>query len=144
VPELLLVKLADRLIEIFQKSEASWADARLHNAAVIRLAGARYQAAFFHPIEQAGHVRVVGNHPFADAAAGEALRLGTAENAEDVVLRAGEAVGLKKLLGLKAEGVGGSEKRNEEAVLEGKYGGEFRAPVHQPTIVVMTTNVKRR
>jgi hypothetical protein len=90
--ELTLVKLANRLIETFQKSETRGSDSGFDDAAVVGLAGARDEAALLHAVEKAGHVRVVGNHAFADAAAGEACRFGATENAEDVVLGAGEAM----------------------------------------------------
>ena len=124
--ELALVKLANRLIEIFQKSETRGGDAGFDDAAVIGLARAGDEAALFHAVEEAGHVRVVRNHAFADAAAGEAFGLGATKNAKDIVLRAGEAVRLEELLGFEAEGVGGLLEGDEDAVLEGKSGTEGR------------------
>src|SRR5580698_4293940 len=105
--ELALVKLANRLIETFQKSEARGSDAGFDDATVVGLACARDEAALFHAVEETGHVRVVGDHAFAYAAAGEAGGFGAAKNAEDVVLRAGEAMRLEELLAFEAEVVGG-------------------------------------
>ena len=142
--ELALVKLANRLIETFEKSKARRSDAGFDDAAVIGLARAGDEAALLHAVEEAGHIRVVRNHAVADDAAGEAIGLGAAKNAEDVVLRAGEAMGLEELLGLEAEGIGSFLEGDEEAVLDGKSGMGKSAATHADTIVVMTTNVKRK
>jgi hypothetical protein len=122
VVKLTLMKLANRLIETFQKNEARRGDASFDDAAVIGLASARDKAALFHAVEEAGHVRVVRNHALADGAARETIGLSAAENAEDIVLRASEAVGLEELLGFDAEGIGGLLERNEDGVLQGKNG----------------------
>jgi|SRR5580704_8785104 hypothetical protein len=142
--ELALVKLANRLVETFQKSKARGRDAGFDDAAVVCLAGARDEAALFHAVEEAGYVRVVGNHAFADAAAGEAGGFGAAENAEDVVLGAGEAMRLEELLAFQAEVVGGFLEGDEDAGFDGESGMRSGAATHAVTIVVMTTNVKRK
>ena len=142
--ELALVKLANRMIETLEKSKARGGDAGFDDAAVIGLAGAGDEAALFHAVKESGHIRVVRNHAVADDAAGEAIGLGAAKNAEDVVLRAGETVGLEELLGFEAEGIGGFLEGDEEAVLNGESGMGKSAATHAGTIVVMTTNVKRK
>jgi hypothetical protein len=142
--ELALVKLANRMIETFEKSKARGGDAGFDDAAVIGLARAGDEAALLHAVEEPGHVRVVRNHAVADAAAREAIGLGAAKNAEDVVLRAGEAMGLEELLSFEAEGIRGFLEGDEEAVLDGKSGMGNSAATHAGTIVVMTTNVKRK
>jgi hypothetical protein len=142
--ELALVKLANRMIETFEKSKARGGDAGFDDTAVIGLAGAGDEAALFHAIKEPGHVRVVRNHAVADAAASQAIGLGAAKNAEDVVLRASEAMGLKELLGFEAERIRGLLEGNEDAVLDGKSGVGKSAAAHAGTIVVMTTNVKRK
>jgi hypothetical protein len=144
VAELALVKLANRLIETFQKSKARGSDAGFDDAAVVGLSGARDEAALFHAVEKTGHVRVVGNHAFADAAAGEAGRFGAAKNAEDVVLGAGEAVRLEELLAFQAEVVGGFLERDEDTGFDGEGGMGSGAATHGNKIVVITTNVKRK
>jgi hypothetical protein len=144
VVELALVKLANRLIETFQKSESRWGDAGFDDAAVVGLALAHDEAALFHAVEEACHVRVMRNHAFADAAAGEACWFSATENAKDVVLRTSEAVRLEELVGFEAEGIGGFLERDENGVLQGKRGMGARAATHGDTIVVMTTNVKRK
>ena len=90
------------------------------------------------------HVRVVRNHAFADAAAGEACGFGAAKNAEDIVLRAGEAMRLEELLGFEAEGIGGLLEGDEDGVLHRKRSAGEIAATHGATIVVVTTNVKRK
>jgi hypothetical protein len=144
VVKLALVELANRLIETFQKIQTRGGDAGFDDAAIVGLAPARDEAALFHAVEEAGHVWVVRNHTFADAAASEAFRFGTAKNAEDVVLRAGEAPGFEELLGFEAEGVGGLLEGNEDTVFHGKNGMGSWAATHEDTIVVMTTNVKTK
>jgi hypothetical protein len=144
VVELTLVKLANRLIETFQKNEARGGDAGFDDAAVIGLARAGDEAALFHAVKEAGHVGVVRDHTFADGAARETIRLGSAENAEDIVLRAGQAMGFDELLGLKAKEIGGLQEGDEDAVLQRKNRVGNRAPSHAGNIVVMTTNVKRK
>jgi hypothetical protein len=144
VVELTLVKLANRLIETFQKSETRGGDAGFDDPAVIGLASAGYEPTPFHAIEESRHVGVVRDHAFADGAASEALGFGAAENAEDIVVRPGEAVGLEELLGFEAEGVCGLLQGDEDGVLQGKSGARGMASTHAATIVVMTTNVKRK
>jgi hypothetical protein len=123
--ELALVKLANRMIETFEKSKARGGDAGFDDTAVIGLAGAGDEAALFHAIKEPGHVRVVRNHAVADAAASQAM-------------------GLKELLGFEAERIRGLLEGNEDAVLDGKSGVGKSAATHADTIVVMTTNVKRK
>jgi hypothetical protein len=86
----------------------------------------------------------VRNHAFTDAAASEALGLSAAKNAEDIVLRAGEALGLEELLGFETQGIGSFLKGDEDAVFQGQSGVGSWAATHEHTIVVMTTNVKRK
>jgi len=143
VVELALVQLANRLIETFQKSESRGGDAGFDDAAVIGLSLTTDETALLHAVEEAGHVRVVRDHAFADAAAGEACWLGATENAQDIVLRAGQAVRLEELFGFEAEAIRGPLERNKDMVLNGKGSMRDRAATHGGTIVVMTTNVKR-
>jgi len=144
VVKLALVKLANRLIETFQESEARGRNAGFDDAAVIGLARAGDEAAFLHTVEEASHVRVVRNHAIADATAGEAIGFGAPKNAQDVVLRAGEAMRLEELFGFEAEGIGGFLEGDEDAVFRRKSGAGSRAATHERTIVVMTINVKRK
>jgi len=118
MPELAFVKLADRLVESFQKAECLGRDACLHDAAVISLACPGNQPVLFQAVEEAGHVRVVGDHAVADGAASEALRLGATENAKDIVLRARKAGGFDELFGFLSEGVGGLQERRENVDLQ--------------------------
>jgi hypothetical protein len=71
------------------------------------------------------------------------MGFGAAENAEDIVLRSGQAMGLEELLGFEAQGIGGLLEGDEDGVLQGNSMGG-RAATHGITIVVMTTNVKRK
>jgi len=93
-------------------------DARLYDAAVVGLAFAGDEAALFHAVEKAGHVRVVRNHAITDATARQAFGLGAAKNAKDVVLRAGQAGGFQELLRLLGEGIGGPQQSDKNPVLQ--------------------------
>jgi hypothetical protein len=118
VAELALVKLANRLIEAFQQAETRGRNARFDDATVFGLALARDQAALFHAVEEPGHIRVVRNHALADVPASKALRPGAPEDAQNIVLRAREALGLQQLLGFLSEGIGHFLKGDKDAVLE--------------------------
>ena len=73
-------------------------DARFHNAAVVSLANPGNQAALFHAVKEARHVRVVGDHAVPDGTAGQTFGLGPAEDAKDIVLSARKTRGLQELL----------------------------------------------
>jgi hypothetical protein len=120
------MQVLDGSVESLEAIEALRGDAGLYDATVIGLARAADQAAFFHTVEEAGHVGVARNHAIADAIAGQAERLGSAEDAEDIVLSAGEPVLLHELLGLLAEMVRNFEKRDEDAGFEGRGGSLWR------------------
>jgi hypothetical protein len=53
-------------------------------------------------------------------------------------------VGFEQLLGFEAEGVGGLLEGDENGVLHGKSCAGGKTATHGPTIVVMTTDVKRK
>jgi hypothetical protein len=61
------------------------------------LALADDEGALFHAVEEASHVRVVRNHMITDAAAGQSVRLGAAENAKNIVLSASKASGFRSV-----------------------------------------------
>src|SRR6266849_980582 len=67
--ELPLVKPAYRRIEPLQALQAGGSNPCFHHAPIVTLALARNQTPLLHAIEQPRHVRVVGDHAFADAAA---------------------------------------------------------------------------
>jgi hypothetical protein len=100
-----LVDFANRFVEAHQEIQARGRDARFYHAAIVFLTLARDQGAFFHAVEKARHVGVVGNHAFADVAASEPFGFGAAQDAQYVVLRAGQTVGFQELLGLLGEGI---------------------------------------
>jgi hypothetical protein len=77
-----------------------------------------------------------------DAAAGQAVRLGSTQNAKNIVLRSGESGGFEELLGVLREGICGLEKGYEGTGFEAT--GAFGAGNHGVRIVVVTTIVKRK
>src|SRR6266404_4206881 len=76
-------------VELFQNVQTGRGDAGSYHAAVIDLAFSGNQPAFFHAIEQSGHVRIVGNHAVANAFARQAAGFGSSQNAQHVVLGTG-------------------------------------------------------
>ena len=145
MPELALVKFMNRLVKGFEETEGSRRDARLYDAPIVGLAFARDEAALFHAVEKASHVRVVRNHAIADAPAGKAFGLGAAKDAKDVVLGAGEAGGFQELLRFLGESVGGLQESDKNPVLHGDGdAGRSGARTHGVSIVVITTTVKRK
>jgi len=118
-------------------------DAGLDDASVVGLALAGDDAALFHAVEQAGHIRVVRNHAVADAAAGQTAMPGAAKNAQDVVLSTGKTGGFQELFSVLAQGVGGFQESHEDAGFE-RSGRGFGARIHNQSIVVVTIIVKRK
>ena len=123
--------------------------------------GAGDQAAGFEAVEQAGHVRVAGDHPVADLAAGDALRrrvrvpavaaagARAAEDAEHVVLRGRDAVRLEQLGQVAHQHVRGPHHREEGLLLRGPPlagGGSSGLGLlhdHDGILLVITDIVKR-
>jgi hypothetical protein len=121
--ELPLVKFANRLVKSSQNLESSRSDTGLDNTAILCLALARDEPPFFHAIEEARDIRILGDHVFTDATAGQALRFGAAKNAQNIVLGTSEPGGLKKLFGLLTEPIGRLQKGNEDPSFEGNRTG---------------------
>lgn len=121
VRELLAVQFTDRHIQLLQELQALAGDAGFDDAAVVGLPLAGDQAAFFHAVEEPGHVRVARDHAFRDGAAGKTVGFGAAKDAEHVVLSGSEAALLEKLFRDGGEAIGGMQDR-EEKLLLGKGG----------------------
>jgi hypothetical protein len=120
-------------------------DARFDDTAIVGLAHAGDEAALFHAVEEASHVRIVGDHAITDSLAGQPLRFGATENAQHVVLGARETLGLEQLLGLLADSIRRPEKSDEDTVFEGEGSGSgLQAGAHSGNIVVTTIVVKRK
>jgi hypothetical protein len=113
--KLVAVQILDRSIELAQDFESGGSDASFDNATIVGLARAGNQTALFHAIEKAGHIGIVRNHAVADAFAGKAFGLGTTQNAQDIILGAGETgfAVADKLLGFHAEMIGSFHEGNE-------------------------------
>ncbi len=120
-------------------------DARLNDAAVVGLTYPGNQGALLETVEKPSHIRGVGNHAVRDPAAGQTFRCGPTEDAEDIVLGAGKPRGFQKMFDFLSERVGGLQKRNKDAVLQGGSGaGRLEARTHRRNIVVITMIVKRQ
>src|SRR6266481_2687755 len=141
--ELALVELANGPVKTFQEIEARRGDAGFDDAAIVGMARAGDETALFHAVEQARHVRIVGDHAIPNAAASEAGGLSAAKDAEDIVLRSGKTMRLEKLLGLQAEEIGGFQEGHKEEIVRGKGRG-VASRTHASTIVVITNIVKRK
>ena len=124
--ELLFVQFVDWSVELFEDLEAGRRNASLDNAAVLCLPLPRDEAALFHAVEEAGQVGVARDHAIADALAGKAVGSSAAQDAQDVVLSAGQAVLLDQVVGLLAEAIGDAQQGDKEPGLEAA-GGAFRS-----------------
>ena len=118
VAKLSPVQVVYGLIELFEEFQAIRGDTGLNDAPVVILPLAGDQTVFFHAIQEAGHVRVAGNHSIGDAAAEKTLRFCAAEDAQDVVLGRRKTGRLDEMLGSLRQGIGNFEESNEELVLE--------------------------
>ena len=88
---------------------------------------------FLHAVQQAGDIRIAGNHPFGDAPAQKsAAGLCAAEDTKNVVLRGGKATGFDDLLGTLGEEVRGLHQCDEEVGLQVRgRAGCLRLRIHQ-------------
>ncbi|HXX13480.1 MAG TPA: hypothetical protein VEJ47_01125 [Candidatus Eremiobacteraceae bacterium] len=116
--ELFSVQFEHRSIQSFQELEAVGGDAGYDDPAVLGLALAGNQLVAFHAIKEAGDIGVMRDHALTDTAAGQAIGLGAAKNAEDVVLGGGKAGSFEELLGSLGERVSGFEDGDEELTFE--------------------------
>src|SRR5229473_5698955 len=92
------------LIQFLQEPESFGGYARLNHAAVLRFTSASDQSSGFQAIEQASGVGIPRDEPATDLAAGQALLSGASQDAQDVVLRGGEVVGLEQDFAAAGEG----------------------------------------
>ena len=115
--ELPLVQGAHRTIKSFQKLKTLRCYISLNHATVVALAFASDEIAFFHPIQEAGNVRVARDHAFADFAAGQSRMTSAAKDTQYIVLGRGQARGFDYLFGLSAQGVGDLHEGDEQAGL---------------------------
>lgn len=96
------------LVEPLQEIEPFLGDAGGDHPAVALLPGAGDQRPRFQPVQQASDVGIPGDHALANLLAGEALRAGTPQDAEQIVLARGEADRLEKRQFTLAQSVGSS------------------------------------
>ena len=145
VAQLAAMQFMHGLIQLLQKPQPFGGDASLDHAAVLRLPRAGDQSPRFHAVEQASDVRIARDEPAANLAAGQAFFSGASQDAQDVVLRGGEAVGLDQGLGAAGQGVGGAQEADEDAGFQAglRIAFRFGGSLHEPTILVETTIVKR-
>src|SRR4029077_6148160 len=116
--------------------ESIGGNARLNHAAVLRLPSASDQPSGFQAIKQASDVGIPRDEPATDPAAGQAILSGASKDAQDVVLRGGEVVGLEQDFGAAGEGLGGAHQADKDAFLERGLGAGFRfgGSLHEGTI----------
>lgn len=121
VGKLLAMHGQDGFVEVFEEAEGGVGDGGFDDSAVGGVALAMDEAGFFHAIEEAGDVGVAGDHAGADFVTGEAglvaAGVGTAEDAEDVVLGGGEADGFEEGVHAFGEGFGGTHEVQEDFLL---------------------------
>lgn len=138
----------ERGLEAGEKLEAGRGDACEDHPAVARVARPGDEAAGLETVEKTGHIRVVGDHASRNLAAGQTGGLGAAENAQNIVLAGGEAMGLESEGETAQNGIRGPHE------IDGGLGREGRerarlfdlgedASRHAEMISVTTTIVKR-
>jgi len=140
--QLAAVEFAHGWVETLEEVEGAGGDAGGDDAAVIFGAFAGDETEFIEAVEEAGHVRVAGDHAQGNVAATEAGGAGAAEDAQDVVLGGRKAVGFEEEFDALEEFIGGVLEGDEEVFL-GEGGGAWEAGVHGGRIHVTTTIVKR-
>src|SRR5208282_6454102 len=114
------------------------------DTAIVPGARALGEAAILQTIEQARNVGIARDHALTDLAARQALRPGPAQDAQCVVLRAGESEVLKLGLNLRLERVGCSQQRKIGFLFPaGEWHSLFdfrlQATRHGARLVVMTS-----
>ena len=144
VAKLLFVQFVHGGIEFLENLQPGGSNAGFDHPAVLGLPLARDEGALFHAIQEPGHVGIAGDHAVPDAFAGEAIGAGTAEDAEDVVLGAGEAVGFDQEIGILCQAVSGAQQSDEDLGFEAGGNGFVGFVSHGSNVVVITTIVKRK
>jgi hypothetical protein len=98
-------------IHFAQQLQPGSGDLSVDDAAIVPGARALDEAAAFQAIEQARNVGIVRDHALADFAARQALCPSPAQDAQRVVLRAGESELFELGFDLRLERVGGAQQR---------------------------------
>jgi hypothetical protein len=128
VAEHLLRELGDGLIHFGEKGEAAGGDAGEQHAAVLLVALLMDEFEGLETGEKTGDVGVSGDHAVADDGAGEAAGVGSAKNAEDVVLGGGDVPVAGAALHGALQAVGGAGEVEESLLCgaaEGALLGDF-------------------
>ena len=110
-----------------QQLEPLGGDAGYGLALVVTAAAAPHQALGLQAIDEAGDVGGALDHALGDLAAGMALGMDTAQDAQDVVLRAGETVMLADLIDHVIDGTGGDGKAEQSLLLGAGESGLLEA-----------------
>src|SRR6266849_6047599 len=84
-------KLFEGSVHFAQKLQPGSGDLSIDHAAIVLRAHALDEAPIFQAIEQTRNVRIARDHALADLAARQSLLPSSAQNAQGVVLRAGES-----------------------------------------------------
>src|SRR5580704_8190939 len=135
----------NRCVEAGQNLEAVGSDPDHYHAAVPGFAAARNQAALFQSVKQARDVRIAGNHAGSNFAARKAL-WSSAQDAQHVVLRRRQILGLENQNQAAGEHVGGARQIQKSGLLRTLGTTSFVAGPnwfrHALIIVVITNTVK--
>ena len=91
VAEELLRNAVDDGVHLSEEVEAGLGDVGDDDAAIAGVAALADELEALESIEQAGDVGLGGDHAVADGGAGQAVGLSSSEDAQDVVLRSGDA-----------------------------------------------------
>jgi hypothetical protein len=118
VLELLPVELIDRLVKAGQDVEPLRLNARPDDAAILLFPVPENQALLFQPVQEAGHVGNLRDHPLADLVAGKAALSRAAQDSQGVVLRGRQIFLLQELPQIVLETVSRADNAEEDLFLQ--------------------------
>lgn len=95
--ELPLVKRGYGLIHFAHQAQSLVGSARCDYSTILGAPLPSYEPDLFHPVQQAGNVRVASDHPLSHFPTGKPCGTCATEDPENVVLRGSEAIRLERL-----------------------------------------------
>jgi hypothetical protein len=106
-------KVADEWIHFTQQLEARFGDLRPHHSSIFLIAVLPDKFERLEPPQEPRDIRLCGDHAVADGRALQPLGLGSAENAQHVVLRGSDAPLAGLVLKSALEKIGGAHQVEE-------------------------------
>ena len=102
--------LFQRTIHCAQKVKTGWRNLPADDTAIVLSARTLNKASIFQAIQQTRDVGIMRDHAFADLAARQAFRPSATQDAQRIVLRAGESEFFQPRLDLRLERIGGAQQ----------------------------------